>query len=79
MEEHYDPHLETHDAEFQIGLAWSESQCMAEGRKEGASCSQLSVNPWTVAQQAPLSLGFPRQEYWSGRLSFLQGTLLTQG
>ena len=22
--------------------------------------------PWTVARQAPLSLGFPRQEYWSG-------------
>ena len=25
-----------------------------------------SVIPWTVAHQAPLSLGFPRQEYWSG-------------
>ena len=24
---------------------------------------------WTVARQAPLSMGFPRQEYWSG-LSF---------
>ena len=23
------------------------------------------VTPWTVACQAPLSLGFPRQEYWS--------------
>ena len=22
--------------------------------------------PWTVAHQAPLSSGFPRQEYWSG-------------
>jgi len=22
--------------------------------------------PWTVARQAPLSIGFPRQEYWSG-------------
>ena len=21
---------------------------------------------WTVAHQAPLSMGFPRQEYWSG-------------
>ena len=27
---------------------------------------QLSVTPWTVARQAPLSLGFPRQEYWRG-------------
>jgi len=22
--------------------------------------------PWTVAHQAPLPMGFPRQEYWSG-------------
>ena len=22
--------------------------------------------PWTVAHQAPLCMGFPRQEYWSG-------------
>ena len=28
-----------------------------------------SVTPWTVAHGAPLSMGFPRQEYWSG-LSF---------
>ena len=24
------------------------------------------VTPWTVACQAPLSMGFSRQEYWSG-------------
>ena len=24
------------------------------------------VTPWTVAHQTPLSMGFPRQEYWSG-------------
>ena len=29
-----------------------------------------SVTLWTVAHQAPLSMGFSRQEYWSG-LSFL--------
>ena len=28
------------------------------------------VTPWTVAHQAPLSMGFSRQEYWSG-LPFL--------
>ena len=27
---------------------------------------QLFVTPWTVALQAPLSIGFFRQEYWSG-------------
>ena len=25
-----------------------------------------SCNPWTVAHQAPLFMGFPRQEDWSG-------------
>ena len=32
------------------------------------SCQTL-CNPWTVARQAPLSMGFSRQEHWSG-LSF---------
>ena len=27
---------------------------------------RLFVTPWTVACQAPLFMGFPRQEYWSG-------------
>ena len=27
---------------------------------------QLFVTPWTVAYQASLSMGFSRQEYWSG-------------
>ena len=30
------------------------------------SLVQLFVTPWTVAYQAPPSLGFSRQEYWSG-------------
>ena len=27
---------------------------------------QLSATPWTAAYQVPLSMGFSRQEYWSG-------------
>ena len=27
---------------------------------------RLFATPWTIACQAPLSMGFPRQEYWSG-------------
>ena len=27
---------------------------------------QLFATLWTTAHQAPLSMGFPRQEYWSG-------------
>ena len=27
---------------------------------------QLFLTPWMVAHEAPLFMGFPRQEYWSG-------------
>ena len=30
------------------------------------SCVRLLAIPWTVAYQAPLSMGLSRQEYWSG-------------
>ena len=33
---------------------------------ESLSCVQLLENPWTAAYQAPPSMGFSRQEYWSG-------------
>ena len=34
------------------------------------SCVRLFATPWTVAHQAPPSMGFSSQEYWSG-LPFL--------
>ena len=41
---------------------------------------RLFVTPWTVANQDPPSMGFSRQEYWSGYCHFLlQGILPTQG
>ena len=36
---------------------------------------QLFATPWTVAHQAPWSMGFSRQEYWSG-LPFISPGLL---
>ena len=30
------------------------------------SCVRLFVTPWTAAHQAPPSMEFSRQEYWSG-------------
>ena len=30
------------------------------------SCVQLFATPWSLTHQALLSMGFPRQEYWSG-------------
>ena len=65
------------DGEEQGSLA----HCSAWGHKESDMTEQLnnsvscvrahsvvsdSVTPWTVARQAPLSMGFSRQEYWSG-------------
>ena len=34
-----------------------------------------SATPWTVAHQAPLTMGFSRQGYWSGLLFPLSGDL----
>ena len=41
--------------------------CLDGGVLVTQSCSTLAT-PWTIACQASLSMGFPRQEYWSGLL-----------
>ena len=33
---------------------------------QSLSCVRLFATPWTVARQAPPSMEFSRQEYWSG-------------
>ena len=51
--------------------------------KSAQSCPTLCVQPcvtlWTVAHQAPLSVGFSRQEHWSGLLCPPPGDLLHPG
>ena len=42
------------------------------------SCVWLFVTLWTITQQAPLSIGFSRQEYWNELPSLLQGIFPTQ-
>ena len=42
------------------------------------SCPTLAT-PWTIAFQAPLSIGFSRQEYWSGLPFPLPGDRLNPG
>ena len=37
-----------------------------ERERELLSCVQFFATPWTVACQAPLPMGFSRQEHWSG-------------
>ena len=43
------------------------------------SCAQLFAILWAVAHQAPLSMGFSRQEYWSGLLFPSPGDLPDPG
>ena len=40
--------------------------CMLACMLSHFSCVQLCATLWIVAHQAPLSMGFSRQEYWSG-------------
>ena len=47
----------------------SKKMCLCVWEREKVcvlSRVQLFVTAWTVAHQVPLSIGFPRQEYWSG-------------
>ena len=37
-----------------------------KGKVKSLSCVRLFATPWTAAYQAPPSVGFSRQEYWSG-------------
>ena len=49
-------------------------QCLGNNSYKGLYCAQslshvwLFVTPWVVAHRTPLSMGFPRQEEWSGLL-----------
>ena len=59
------------------GLLWclSSHLCMLSR----FSYVRLCATPWTVARQAPLSMGFSRQEYWSGEPFPPPGNLLDPG
>ena len=67
------------DGEGQGGLKccspWGHKACV----RSHFSCVWLSVTLWTAACQAPPSIGFSRQEYWSGLLCPPPGDLLDPG
>ena len=46
---------------------------------QSLSLVRLFVTPWTVAHQAPLSMEFSRQEYWSGFQTEMRNMLLETG
>ena len=52
-----------------IYFIYSRSCCCLVTKLWSTLCDQLFVTPWIIACQVSLSMGFPRQEYWSG-LSF---------
>ena len=76
--------------EFKCLLRSSQAHCGLCSEKESpgcevgevpreCACSDMSDSLQPVAHQAPLSMRFPRQEYWSGLPSLLQGIFTTQG
>ena len=48
----------------------STGESESEVKMKSLSHVQLLATPWTVAYQAPPSMEFSRQEYWSGLPSF---------
>ena len=45
-------------------MTWHTQRCHDSSSEVAQLC--LFATPWSVAHQAPLSMGFSRQEYWSG-------------
>ena len=56
-----------------------ESEGQSEVKWKSFSRVQLFVTPWTVARQAPLSMEFSRQKYWSELPFPSPGDLLDPG
>ena len=52
-----------HEAYLWIKIVKQSVTCAVLGRFSGV---RLCATPWTVAHQAPPSVGFSRQEHWSG-------------
>ena len=48
-----------------VAISFSNA-CKWKVKVKSLSRVQLSATPWTAAHQAPPSMGFSRQEYWSG-------------
>ena len=60
-------------SETRVGKTWvgkleenARSYSTMKVKVKSLSCVGLFKTPWTVAYQAPPSMGFSRQEYWSG-------------
>ena len=47
-------------------ISWATREAYIYASVQSLSRVQLFATPWTAACQAPLSIGFSREEYWSG-------------
>ena len=59
----------TRNVLWKIQMNFLSNPCLSHKvivRIKSESRVQLFATPWTVAYQAPLSMGFSRQEYWGG-------------
>ena len=56
----------TEFSQFKQTSYWSNTRTIDMHYACMFNCVQLCVTPWTVVCLAPLSMGFSRQEYWSG-------------
>ena len=73
------PGIEPRSPELQADSLPSEPPGKVKVKVKSLSRVRLFVTPWTVAYQAPLSMRFSRQEYWSGLLFPSPGHLSNPG
>ena len=64
---------------LQNSVLTAELRCVCACVLSRFSHVRLFATPWTSACQAPVSMGFSRQEYWVGCHSLLQRIFQTQG
>ena len=53
-------------AVYGVAQSWTQLKRLSSSGSSSSSHVWLFVTPWTEAYQASLSMGFSRQEYWSG-------------
>ena len=56
----------SHEIKIHLLLGRKAMTNLVKVKVKSLSCVRLFATPWTVAYQAPLSMGFSRQECWSG-------------
>ena len=69
-------YFECHTLVFFLHFLWEKK---VKVKVKSLSRVRLFVTPWTVAHQDPPSMGFSRQEYWSGLPFPSQGDLPDPG